>query len=70
MKAKDLIKILEKLDPETLIVVDGYEGDFDVPKGAERINVRGPEESEWYYGEYKDCPEDDPKSMKALYLIR
>jgi hypothetical protein len=70
MKAKELIDVLQKLDPETLIVVNGYEGDYDVPKGAERIYVTGPHETKWYYGDYKDCPEDEQGAMKALYLMR
>ena len=28
MKANELIEILQKLDPETLILVDGYEGGY------------------------------------------
>ena len=70
MKVKELIDVLQKLDPETLIVVDGYEGDYDVPKGAEQIYVTGPHETHWYYGDYKDCPEDKPGAKKALYLMR
>ena len=70
MTAKELIGVLQKLDPDTLIVVDGYEGDYDAPKGAEQIYVTGPCETKWYYGDYKDCPEDEPGAMKALYLIR
>ena len=70
MNAKDLIEVLQKLDPDTIIVVDGYEGDYDVPKGAEQIYVTGPKETRWYYGDYKDCPEDEPGAKKALYLMR
>ena len=70
MTAKELIEVLQKLDPDTLIVVDGYEGDYDVPKGVERIYVSGPKETKWYYGDYKDCPEDEVGAIKALYLIR
>ena len=70
MKAKELIEVLQKLDPDTLIVVDGYEGDYDVPKGAERIYVTGPHVTHWSYGDYKDCPEDQVGAIKALYLIR
>ena len=70
MNAKDLIEVLQKLDPDTLIVVDGYEGDYDVPKGAEQIYVTGPKETKWYYGDYKVCTEDEVGAMKALYLMR
>ena len=71
MKAKELIEVLQKLDPETLVVIDGYEGDYCIPKGAERIHVTGPHEAvPWYYGDYKDCPEDTPNAIKAIWLIR
>jgi hypothetical protein len=69
MKAKELIEVLQKLDPETLVVVDGYEGDYNAVKGAEQICVTGPFETPWYYGDYKDCPEDELISIKAIYLI-
>jgi len=72
MKAKELLEILQKLDPETLIVVDGYEGDYCEPKGAEQIHVTGPHKNvPWYYGDYKHHEEDksgDP--IRALHLIR
>ena len=70
MKAKELIEVLQKLNPETLIIVDGYEGDYNVPKGAEQIYVTGPRETKWYYGDYKVCSEDGVGAIKALYLMR
>jgi hypothetical protein len=70
MKAKELIEVLQKLDPETLVIVDGYEGDYSVPKGAEHIFVTGPHKTKWYYGEYKDCSDDNPDAIKAFYLMR
>mgnify|MGYP006893250221 CR=1 FL=1 len=72
MKAKELLEILQKLDPETLIVVDGYEGDYCAPKGAEQIHVTGPHNDvPWYYGGYKDHIDDiDGHPIKALHLTR
>jgi len=72
MKAKELLEILQKLDPETLIVVDGYEGDYCVPKGAEQMNVTGPHKNvPWYYGDYKDHIDDFVRRpIKALHLSR
>jgi phage gp37-like protein len=29
MKVKELIELLQQCDQETLVVVDGYEGDYD-----------------------------------------
>ena len=70
MKAKELIDVLQKLDPETLVVVDGYEGNYSVPKCVKAKYITGPHETEWYYGAYKDCPEDDPNAIKSFYLMR
>lgn len=71
MKAKELIEILQKIDPETLVLVDGYEGDYSAPKKAEQIYVTGPHEDvPWYYGDYKDCPEDELNKTTAFVLRR
>lgn len=70
MKAKELIELLQKLDPETLILVDGYEGDYDDVSVAERIEVCGPFVTPWYYGSYKDCPEEELLKIKAFLLRR
>jgi len=71
MKAKELIEVLQKLDPNTLVVLDGYEGDYCVIQGAERVHVSGPHKAvPWYYGDYKYCPEDEPEAIEAIYLIK
>jgi hypothetical protein len=71
MKAKELMEVLQKLDPETLIIVDGYEGDYSVPKRTEQIYVTGPHENvPWYYGNHKVCLEDDPNKITALVIRR
>lgn len=70
MKAKELIDMLQNLDPETLVVVDGYEGDYSAPKAVKLKHITGPREAKWYYGEYKDCSEDNPDAIKAFHLMR
>ena len=70
MKAKELIEILEKLDPETLVLVDGYEGGYAVPVGTKHIEVCGPFKREWYYGEYGDCREAELFKTKAFLIHR
>lgn len=69
MKAKELIEKLQQLDPETLILVDGYEGDYDDVSGTNQIEVCGPFETPWYYGSYKDCEKEELSKIKA-FLIR
>lgn len=70
MKAKELIEILEKLDPETLVLVNGYEGGYAVPVGTKQIEVCGPFKREWYYGEYDDCREAELLKTKAFLIHR
>ena len=70
MKAKELIELLQKLDPETLIVVEGYEGGYCTPKKTEQIEVCGPFKREWYYGEYDNCPEEELFKLKSFLLSR
>lgn len=69
MKVKELLEILQKLDPETLVIVDGYEGDFDTPRNTHQFYVKE-QEAEWYYGEYETCPKEDPAAIKAILLPR
>jgi hypothetical protein len=70
MKVKELIKILQKLDPEILVLVDGYEGGYAIPVGTKQIEVCGPFKREWYYGEYDDCREAELFKTKAILLPR
>ena len=69
MKVKKLIEILQKEDPETLVIVDGYEGDFDTPRKTHQFYVKK-QEAEWYYGEYEPCPKEDSDAIKAILLLR
>jgi hypothetical protein len=69
MIVKELIKILQQQDPETLVIVDGYEGEYDTPKKA--INTFVCEkDSEWYYGDYTVCNPNESNCIKAIYLPR
>jgi hypothetical protein len=69
MKVKELLEILQKLDPEILVIVDGYEGDYNTPKKAVETIVRE-QHAEWYYGDYKICLKEDTAAIKAIYLPR
>jgi hypothetical protein len=70
MKAKELIEVLQKLDPEILVLVDGYEGGYAVPIGTKQMEVCGPFTREWYYGEYDDCKEEELFKTKAILISR
>ena len=70
MKAKELIEVLQKLDPETLILVDGYEGGYAIPTGTKLLKVCGPFKREWYYGEYDVCKDEDLLKIEAIIISR
>jgi hypothetical protein len=56
MKVKELIKHLEKLDPEMDVVVDGYETGYDPIRDILQIEiVPTPDSKGWYDGEYQDA---------------
>jgi hypothetical protein len=69
MKVKELLEILQKLDPETLVLVDAYEGDYNTPKKVIETIVCE-QHTEWYYGDYQICPKEDSAAIKAIYLPR
>ena len=70
MKAKELIEELQKLDPDTIVLVDGYEGGYAVPKRTKQIEVSGPFKREWYYGEYDDYNKEELLKIQAILLSR
>ncbi len=73
MNARQLIEVLQKLDPETLILVDGYEGDYDNINNKHKIEVvkvqdHEDPESECYMGEYREeCDYVSNISEKELF---
>jgi hypothetical protein len=70
MKAKELIEVLEKLDPETLVLVDGYEGGYTALESFREIEVGEPMDRAWYYGEYDNYKEGELFKYKAILLSR
>ena len=70
MKAKELIELLQQLDPETLILVDGYEGDYDTVSSTAEIDVCDPFETNWWDGKYRSCPKDELLRIKSFVIRR
>ena len=70
MNAKQLIQILQTLDPDTIILVDGYEGGYTIPVETKQIEVCGPLIREWYYGEYDACKGKELFKTKAFLIPR
>lgn len=63
----ELKKLIAHLPDETLVLIDGYEGEYDVPKvdACQVINVRYAPYSV-YFGDY----EKDANGIPAIYLSR
>ena len=54
MKVKELMKELQKHDPEKMVVVAGYEGGYDEISGAGEIRLKLNAHTEWYYGRHEE----------------
>jgi hypothetical protein len=65
MKVKELIKELQKHDPEKMVVVAGYEGGYDEISGAEEIRLKLNAHTEWYYGKHE---QDDKGECLAISI--
>jgi len=53
MKVKDLIQELQKLDPETLVVVAGYEGGVDEVKNITQYKIELDAYKDWaFFGDH------------------
>ena len=53
MKVKDIIQKLQKMNPEDMAVVNGYEGGVNEISSVEPIKLKLNINSEWYYGKHE-----------------
>jgi len=67
MKAKDLIIQLQQLDPETRVVVRGYEDGYNDIISLKPVRIRIAKNGKWYYGEYEDS--NDADAIKAVDIF-
>ncbi len=59
MTARELILKLQQLDPETKVVVRGYEDGYNDIFSLKRVRIKTMAKGAWYYGEYTDSDESD-----------
>ena len=71
MTVKELIDILDRLDPETHVFVDGYEG------GLNYARIKGPVtdvmldvHSEWWYGKHAYATEGIKKTRPNNKIVK
>jgi hypothetical protein len=65
MNVSELIEELKKYDPNTIVVVRGYEDGCNEIKEVSPTKVRPYPDPTWYYGEYEDHEEGQ---TAAVYL--
>ena len=68
MKVLELTNLLLHLDPDMIVVINGYEGGLTEIISAEEKRVNG-KNKEWWLGEYKETTLDDINGKKVLRLI-
>lgn len=52
MRVKELIEKLQALDPELMVVRDGYEGGVNEANYLDEVTVALHVNEEWYYGDH------------------
>lgn len=67
MKVKELIEKLQSLDPEHMLVINGYEGGVNEVSEVETIRILTDQNKEWYYGKHEEVGSyDEEKYETAL----
>jgi hypothetical protein len=69
MKVKELIEELEKKDPESIVVVNGYEAGFTELKTVKNILVKSDPHHKSWEGEYDNYPVEEC-NISAILLPR
>lgn len=71
MKVIELIQMLEHLDPDAIVIVDGYEGGVIEPLPPSAVEVVLNVHSEEYYGPHDLASSAEAgRRIKAVYLRR
>lgn len=68
MVVKELIKKLENLSPDVLVVVEGYEGGFADVNEVKVVPLKIDVHKEWYYGPHELSELDETGSVKGLLI--
>lgn len=68
MKVKHLIEKLQRYDPETMVVVNGYEGGVNACSVCREKYIKLGVNSEWYYGNHEIVEEEEESDCKAILI--
>jgi hypothetical protein len=66
MTVAELIKQLQMLPPDGLVIAEGYEDGYDTIKKVLIIPIEENQKKEWYVGKYIDS--DNPDALVAVFL--
>ena len=69
MTIKELIQQLQQHDPNTRVVVNGYEGGLCDIKNLEKVKIELNVNTEWYYGPHEETY-DTNQGLGALLMNR
>lgn len=70
MRVKELLEILATADPESLVVVHGYERGVTTANSAYEVEIALDVNKAWYYGEHEElCDDEDyPGKTRAMAI--
>jgi hypothetical protein len=68
VRVKELIEKLQKYDPETMVVVNGYEGGYDEIEEVEEIKLQLNVNEAWYYGKHESAIDNEEFDCKAILI--
>ena len=63
----ELIQQLQTLDPETKIVIRGYEDGYNDILTVRTVKIKPIVDAYWYLGEYEDSKDTDAMDAVELY---
>jgi len=69
MKVKELIDILQREDPEKLVLISAYEQDYDELLQVRNIKVKHEPSDRYWKGNYTDYPVEEC-NIEAILLPR
>jgi hypothetical protein len=71
MNVKELIEKLQTLDPELMVVRDGYEGGVDEVSYADVETIALNVNEKWYYGKHETlCDYDEYEGKERVKAVR
>jgi hypothetical protein len=68
MTVKQLIEELQQYNPETMVVVNGYEGGVNACSSCKERFIKTGVNSEWYYGNHEIANDGEDFDCNAVLI--